>query len=93
MYEISAMVFGVYPAEDGFERVRIAPVTLPDGFRGRCRVPVPRGYIDVEAERCGKEMKLSVKASRKMAMEIKLPGCEPVSVFDNQYFAQAEVNI
>ena len=88
------MVAGVYPAEDGFAKVRIAPVTLPEGFWGRCRVPVPHGYVDVEIKMGDdKKIYLVVQASRKMAMEIKLPGCEPVSVFDDQYFAQAGVNI
>ena len=85
MYEISAMVLGVYPVADGFEAVRVAPVLLPEGFRAKGRVPVPNGYIDVEVEREGGKTSLSVHASREMAMEIKLPGRECESVYAREY--------
>ena len=91
MYEISAMVMGVYPVEDGFAKVRVAPVLPPQDFYAKGRVPVPRGYIDVEAARKGGKISVSVKASHKMAMEIKLPGCESISEFTDEYFASAEV--
>lgn len=91
MYEISAMVMGVYPVEDGFAKVRVAPVLPPKDFYAKGRVPVPRGYIDVEAARKGGKISVSVKASHKMAMEIKLPGCESIGVFTDEYFASAEV--
>jgi len=91
MYEISAMVLGVYPAEDGFEKTRIAPVLVPDGFCAKGRVPVPSGYIDVEVWRRGREMSLGVKASRKMRLEIKLPGGACESVFADEYFVKTDV--
>ncbi len=91
MYEISAMVLGVYPLCDGFERVRIAPVLPPEGFEAKGRIPVPEGYIDVEVERRGGEMSLSVRASREMALSVKLPGGAWENLYTCEYFAKTEV--
>jgi len=90
MYEISAMVLGVYPDADGFEMVRVAPVLLPEGFRASGRVPVPNGYIDVEISKNGGKMSLSVRASRKMALCVKLPGGELENVYASEYLAEKE---
>lgn len=84
-YEISAMVLGVYPLADGFGKVRIAPVTLPDGFFADGRVPIPDGYIDVSVKRENGAQKLSVSASRELDMEIRVPGRESVRVCGKEY--------
>ena len=91
MYEISAMILGVYPEEDGFRRVRISPVLPPEGFSGEGRVPVPGGYIDVSVSRKEGKMSLSVRASREMALSVKLPGGEWENVYASEYFVNAEV--
>ncbi|MBQ8404376.1 MAG: hypothetical protein IJX55_08150 [Clostridia bacterium] len=91
MYEISAMVLGVYPAADGFAKVKIAPVSVPEGFRASGRVPIPEGYIDVAVSRKGGKMSLSVSASRELEMEIVLPKSERVEVRAAEYFAEAAV--
>ncbi len=91
MYEISAMVLGVYPAADGFAKVKIAPVSVPEGFEASGRVPIPEGYIDIAVSRkCGK-MRLSVNASRELFFEIKLPGYSTEEVTAKEYFAEAEI--
>lgn len=75
MYEMSAMLLGVYPMGDGFEKVRIKPVTL--GLtEASGRVPTPFGYIDVAWKMTGETMTLSVTASRKIEMEIILPSAK-----------------
>jgi hypothetical protein len=91
MYEISAMLLGVYPGEDGFEAVRVAPVLLPEGFSVSGRVPIPNGYIDVCVSRNGEKMNLYVSASREMEICIKLPGGEWKNVRTREYSACAEV--
>lgn len=91
MYEISAMVLGVYPAEDGFAKTRIAPAAVPEGFCAKGRVPVPAGYIDVEVARRGGKMSLAVRASHELEMEVKLPGLDAEKVSAKEYFISAEV--
>lgn len=91
MYEISAMILGVYPEEDGFTKVRVAPVLPPEGFSGEGRVPVPGGYIDVCVSRKDGEMNLSVRAPREMALSVKLPGGEWENVHTSEYFGKTEV--
>jgi hypothetical protein len=91
MYEISAMVLGVYPAEDGFAKVSVAPVLPPEGFRAKGRVPVPKGYIDIELERkCG-EISLAVRASREMNLSVKLPGGKNKDLLAHEYFAKESI--
>ncbi|MBQ8447700.1 MAG: hypothetical protein IJX27_02065 [Clostridia bacterium] len=91
MYEISAAVLGVYPAEDGFAKVRISPVRVPEGFCAEGRVPVPDGYVDIKVERnCGK-MSIFVRASREMALCVKLPFGECENVYAREYSVCAEV--
>ena len=92
MYEISAMVLGVYPAEDGFRKVRVAPVNLPEGFSAEGRVPVPGGYIDVKVAReNGGKMSLAIKASREMLLCVKLPEGEWENVYASEYSVEKEV--
>ncbi|MBQ7291961.1 MAG: hypothetical protein IJW76_09640 [Clostridia bacterium] len=91
MYEISAMVLGVYPTEDGFAKARIAPVSVPEGFRASGRVPIPEGYIDVAVSRVGEKMSLSVNASREIELEIKLPGYEAEKAYTKKYFAECKI--
>ena len=50
IYEMSAMILGVQPTGDGFERVRIQPHPLGLSHASG-RVPTPWGYIDVEWKR------------------------------------------
>ena len=90
MYEISAMILGVYPEEDGFEKVRISPVLLPDGFSAEGRVPVPGGYIDVSVSESGGRTSLLVRASREMALSVKLPGGEWENVTAKEYCSAKE---
>jgi hypothetical protein len=90
MYEISAMILGVYPEEDGFEKVRISPVLLPDGFSAEGRVPVPGGYIDVSVSESGGRTSLLVRASREMALSVKLPGGEWENVTAKEYSSAEE---
>ena len=91
MYEISAMILGVYPDADGFASVRVAPVLPPHGFCAEGRVPVPGGYVDVYVSRKDGKMSLAVRASRKMPLSVKLPEGEWKNVYASEYFAEAEV--
>jgi hypothetical protein len=91
MYEISAMVLGVYPVADGFAKVKIAPVILPEGFCASGRVPIPEGYIDVDVSRKGGKMSLCMHASREIALEIKLPGKESEFVYGSEHFEETEI--
>jgi hypothetical protein len=52
---------------------------------------VPGGYIDVSVSRKEGEMSLSVRASREMALSVKLPGGEWENVYASEYFVNAEV--
>ena len=91
MYEISAMVLGVYPAENGFSKVRIIPVLPPDDFSAKGRVPIPSGFIDVFVERAGDRFLLEVSASRELDMEICLPCGYSEEIFTSSY--KKDVNI
>jgi len=73
MYEMSAMILGVYPTGDGFEKIRVKPVTL-NLKEASGRVPTPFGYIDVAWKLTGNEMELSVTSSKNIEMELVLPG-------------------
>jgi hypothetical protein len=90
MYEISAMVLGIYPEADGFECVRIAPVLPPENFSAKGRIPLPEGYIDVTITRKGGEMSLDIRASREMALSVKLPGGEWENVTAKEYSSAEE---
>jgi hypothetical protein len=91
MYEISAMVLGVYPAEDGFERVAVKPVAPPEGFYAHGRVPMPEGYINIGVSRVNGRMRIEIIASRPIDMEITLPGTRVVSVRTDRYAAEERV--
>ena len=71
-YEMSAMVLGVFPTENGFNKVRIKPHTLDLSY-AKGRVPTSFGYIDVSWEIVDGAFNLTVKASQKADMEIVLP--------------------
>lgn len=90
MYEISAMVLGVYPIEDGFSNVRIAPSLVPDGFEAKGRVPIPSGYIDVSVSRNNGKFNVSVEASCKLQMEILLLG-EKTKAYTHKYDISVDI--
>lgn len=83
-YEFSAMVLGVYPIENGFQRVRIKPTPLHLSFANG-RVPTPFGYIDVAWRREGETFHIEVEASKPLDMEIVLPSGEAFYVFSDRY--------
>ena len=84
MYEMSAMVLGVYPTENGFGKVRIRPHTLGlDHARGR--VPMPCGWIDVDWRKADGIFSLEVSSSRPVEMEIICPGGRRACVLTDHY--------
>jgi len=79
MYEMSAVLLGVYPTEDGFESVRIKPHTI--GLPcAKGRVPTPYGYIDVEWKCENGKTELKAVSSREINMEIVLPSGKSIYV-------------
>jgi hypothetical protein len=83
-YEFSAMVLGVYPIENGFQRVRIKPTPLHLSFANG-RVPTPFGYIDVSWRKAEDGFHMKIEASREVNMEIVLPSGEKISFFGDSY--------
>lgn len=87
IYEFSAMLLGVYPAENGFKKVRIKPIDI-FGSSVSGRVPIKDGYIDIDVERTDGALKFFANASRALDMEIILPGHDAVQVNGDKYFAE-----
>jgi len=83
VFEMSAMILGVQPIENGFRRVSVKPHTLGLTF-AKGRVPIPNGYIDVEWHNENGSFTLDIKASRTLNMEIVLPGGRSMSVKTNE---------
>lgn len=77
IYEMSAMILGVQPLENGFSTVRVNPYTL--GLtQAKGRVPMPNGWIDVEWQIENGQISLSVDSSCKLQFEIILPNGKQV---------------
>lgn len=83
MYEMSSMILGVKPIENGFRRVLVKPHEL--GLTHAAgRVPTPRGYIDVEWKREGGVFSLDLKSNVPVMMDIVLPSGRSMSVTTNE---------
>ncbi len=84
MYEMSAMILGITPAENGFKKVRIKPCEM--GLtHANGRVPIPNGYIDVSWKREGERFTLDINASTAVAMDIILPSGKALTVETNKF--------
>ena len=84
MYEASAMILGVNPAEDGYRKVKIKPHVL-DLEYAKGRVPTPFGYIDVSWENKDGKFTLDVFCSEPVEMEIVCPGGKTERVFAEKF--------
>lgn len=84
MYEISAMILGVSPVENGFKKVRIKPTLMGLDY-AKGRVPTPYGYIDVAWTLDAGKFSLEVISNVEMDMEIVLPSGKTVTAFTKQY--------
>lgn len=84
MYEMSAMILGVTPREDGYRKVRIKPFTMGLDFANG-RIPTPYGYIDVAWKRKDGSFSLSVSSNEQIEMELILPGGTALTVVSDQY--------
>ncbi|MBE7100870.1 MAG: hypothetical protein E7364_04595 [Clostridiales bacterium] len=78
-YEMSAMVLGVNPLENGFKKVQIRPVPLSLTY-AKGRVPTPFGYIDVSWRKENGTFYLDVQASQPIDMEIICPNGKRESI-------------
>lgn len=84
MYETSAMILGVTPLKNGFEKVQIKPHTLGLSY-AKGRVPTTYGYIDVSWTNKGGIFSLDVSSSKEVEMEIVLPNGKTETVTAKQY--------
>ncbi len=84
MYEMSAMILGVSPLENGYTKVKIKPVTMGLTY-AKGRIPTPYGYIDVSWTLDNEIFSLEIDSSAKVEMEIILPSGKAISVSTNHY--------
>lgn len=84
MYETSAMILGVTPLKNGFEKVQIKPHTLGLSY-AKGRVPTTYGYIDISWTNKGGIFSLDVSSSKEVEMEIVLPNGKTETVTAKQY--------
>jgi len=82
MYEMSAVILGVKPADNGFKRVSIKPHTLGLSH-AEGRVPIPNGYIDVSWKCEDGKFTLDINSNRTVTMDIILPSGKALTVETN----------
>lgn len=90
IYEMSAMVLGVYPDSNGYKSVRIKPVfDSIDWAKGT--VPTPYGVISVEWKKQDGKIVLDIETPQNadMPMTVILPGAEALST--NEHNVHLEV--
>jgi len=75
MYEMSAMILGVTPIENGFRRISVKPLLMGLSY-AKGRVPTPFGYIDVSWTLTHGSFSLQVSSNIEIEMEITLPNGE-----------------
>lgn len=79
MYEMSSMILGVKPADNGYKRVIVKPSVLGLSH-AKGRVPIPNGYIDVSWKCDGGKFTLDINSNRTVTLEITLPGGKALTV-------------
>ena len=84
MYEMSAQILGVYPVENGFQKVRIKPYCMGLSY-AKGRVPTPFGYIDVAWTQENERFSLTVNSNKEIQMEIVLPSGNVQTVFADHF--------
>ncbi len=84
MYEMSAMILGVQPKENGFRSVSIKPHTFGLSY-AKGRVPIANGFIDVEWRMENGKFSLDIKANRTVIMDITLPSGRGMNVKTSEF--------
>lgn len=84
LYEMSAMVLGVFPTENGYKKVRIKPNPLSLNY-AKGRVPTTFGYIDVSWKKENGKFSLEILSSKPLEMEIVTPSGKVVNINASEY--------
>lgn len=87
VYEMTAMILGVKPLKDGYEKIRVEP-HLMGLTHAKGRVPTGYGYVDVSWKTNGDKFSLDIKSSKEVEMEIVLPSGRTESVIAKEYSAE-----
>ncbi len=92
IYELSAMVLGVFPTGDGYRQVRIRPYVDGLGLTwARGTVPTPQGVLSVAWERADGKLTLTVTrpAGADMDITVIMPDGHEIQMADDSLTATA----
>lgn len=84
LYEMTAMILGVTPKENGYEKIKIQPHLMGLTY-AKGRVPTGYGYVDISWKKDGEKFTLDISSSKEVEMEIVLPGGKTETVVKKEY--------
>ena len=84
LYEMTAMILGVTPKENGYEKIKIQPHLMGLTY-AKGRVPTGYGYVDISWKKDGEKFTLDISSSKEVEMEIVLPSGKTINTTAKDY--------